>query len=74
MLMNGVVVIYGNQALEMVHTLLQKTGAFERIRPNDRVMIKPNLVVSRSRVGHWQRLYDAQLLVAIHQQPERVHI
>jgi len=45
--MNGVVVIYGNQALEMVHTLLRKTGALERIRPDDRVMIKPNLVVSR---------------------------
>jgi uncharacterized protein (DUF362 family) len=31
----------------MVHTLLQKTGALDRIRPDNRVLIKPNLVASR---------------------------
>lgn len=40
-------VIYGNQAESMVRQLIEKTGALDRLRPDDRVMIKPNLLVSR---------------------------
>jgi len=42
-----VFVIYGNQIERMVRQLLEKTGAMDRLRPDDRVMIKPNLLVSR---------------------------
>jgi len=45
--MGEVFVIYGNQIERMVRQLLEKTGAMDRLRPDDRVMIKPNLLVSR---------------------------
>ena len=45
--MGEVFVIYGNQVERMVRQLLEKTGAMDRLRPDDRVMIKPNLLVSR---------------------------
>jgi len=40
-------VIYGNQVESMIRQLIEKTGALDRLRPDDRVMIKPNLLVSR---------------------------
>ncbi len=45
--MGEVAVIYGNQVLRMVEQLLERTGALDRLRPDDTVMIKPNLVASR---------------------------
>ena len=45
--MGEVFVIYGNQAESMVRQLIEKTGALDRLRPDDKVMIKPNLLVSR---------------------------
>jgi uncharacterized protein (DUF362 family) len=45
--MSEVFVIYGNQVESMVRQLIEKTGAMDRLRPDDRVMIKPNLLVSR---------------------------
>ncbi|MBP1699378.1 MAG: hypothetical protein H6Q41_4566 [Deltaproteobacteria bacterium] len=47
--MSEVFVIYGNQVESMVRQLLEKTGAMDRLRPDDRVMIKPNLLVSRQK-------------------------
>ncbi len=45
--MGEVFVIYGNQAESMVQKLVERTGAMDPLRPDDRVMIKPNLLVSR---------------------------
>ncbi len=45
--MNEVAIIYGNQVETMVRRLVEETGCFDRIRPDDSVMIKPNLVASR---------------------------
>jgi uncharacterized protein (DUF362 family) len=45
--MGEVAVIYGNQVSRMVERLMEKTGALDRLRPDDSVMIKPNLVASR---------------------------
>ena len=45
--MNGVAIIYGNRVETMVRRLVEETGCFDRIRPDDSVMIKPNLVASR---------------------------
>jgi len=45
--MGEVVIIYGNQVQEMIRQLMEKTGAMDQLRPDDTVMIKPNLVVSR---------------------------
>jgi len=45
--MAEVFIIYGNQVESMVRQLLEKTGALDRLCPDDRVMIKPNLLVSR---------------------------
>jgi len=42
-----VFIIYGNQVESMVRQLIEKTGALDRLRPDDKVMIKPNLLVSR---------------------------
>ena len=33
----------------MVRQLVEKTGALDRLRPDDMVMIKPNLLVSREK-------------------------
>ena len=45
--MNGVTVIYGSDPYAMLPRLLEKNRALDRVRPDDTVMIKPNLVVSR---------------------------
>ncbi len=45
--MNGVSIIYGTDPETMVRSLVEKAGALDRLRPDDSVMIKPNLVVSR---------------------------
>jgi uncharacterized protein (DUF362 family) len=45
--MGEVVILYGNQVERMVQQLIEKTDAIDRLRPDDTVMIKPNLVVSR---------------------------
>jgi len=45
--MGEVVVIYGSQVERMVRQLVEKTGAMDQLRPDDSVMIKPNLVASR---------------------------
>jgi uncharacterized protein (DUF362 family) len=45
--MGEVFVIYGNQVESMVRQLIEKTGATDQLRSDDRVMIKPNLLVSR---------------------------
>jgi uncharacterized protein (DUF362 family) len=45
--MGDVFVIYGNQVESMVRQLVEKTGTVDRLRPDDRVMIKPNILVSR---------------------------
>jgi len=42
-----VFVIYGNQVESMIRQLVGKTSAMDRLRPDDKVMIKPNLLVSR---------------------------
>ena len=45
--MGDVTVIYGAKVLEMVRRLFDETAALSHLRPDDRVVIKPNLVVSR---------------------------
>ena len=45
--MGDVFVIYGNQIDTMVQRLLAEADALNRMRPDDTVVIKPNLVVSR---------------------------
>lgn len=45
--MGEVFIIYGNQVEEMIRHLIEKTGAMDRLRPGDSIMIKPNLLVSR---------------------------
>jgi uncharacterized protein (DUF362 family) len=45
--MGEVFVIYGNQPESMLRQLIEETGALDRLRPDDRVMVKPNLLVSR---------------------------
>ena len=50
--MSDVVIIYGNQVEKMVRQLIEETGALDRLRPDDLVMIKPNLVESREN-WHW---------------------
>ena len=45
--MSEVFVIYGNQVESMVRQLIERTGALDRLHPDDKVMIKPNLLVSR---------------------------
>ena len=45
--MSEVVIIYGNQVEKMVRQLIEKADAIDQLRPDDTVMIKPNLVVSR---------------------------
>ena len=45
--MNGVAIIYGNQVETMVPWLVEETGCFGRLRPDDSIVIKPNLVASR---------------------------
>ncbi len=46
--MEDVLIIYGNQVDTMIQRLIEKAGALNRLRPDDTVVIKPNLVVSRS--------------------------
>ena len=46
--MEDVLIIYGNQVDAMVQRLIEKAGAFNRLRPDDRVVIKPNLVTAMS--------------------------
>jgi uncharacterized protein (DUF362 family) len=48
-IMGDVSVIYGTKVLEMVRRLFDETGALNRLQPDDRVVIKPNLVVSRKK-------------------------
>jgi uncharacterized protein (DUF362 family) len=45
--MGEVVIIYGTQVEKMVRQLIEKTGSMDQLRPDDSVMIKPNLVASR---------------------------
>jgi len=45
--MDEVLVIYGGEAQKMVRQLIEKTGAMDHLRPDDTVVMKPNLVVSR---------------------------
>jgi uncharacterized protein (DUF362 family) len=45
--MSEVFIIYGNQVERMIRELVEKTGAMDRLHPDDTVMIKPNLLVSR---------------------------
>ncbi len=45
--MGNVFIIYGNRVESMVRQLLEKTCAVDQLRPDSRVMIKPNLLVSR---------------------------
>jgi uncharacterized protein (DUF362 family) len=45
--MGGVVITYGSQVERMVRELIENAGAMDRLRPDDTVVIKPNLVVSR---------------------------
>jgi uncharacterized protein (DUF362 family) len=47
--MEKIYIIHGNQPREMVHSLLKKTGALDLLKSGDRVVIKPNLVVSRNQ-------------------------
>ena len=42
-----VTLIYGNAVESMVSRLISETGALDALRPDDTVLIKPNLVVSR---------------------------
>ena len=45
--MGEVTVIYGTEVERMVRRLIENTGAMDKLRPGDSVMIKPNLVASR---------------------------
>jgi uncharacterized protein (DUF362 family) len=45
--MSRVTVIYGNDAQRMVERLIAATGVLDTLRPDDTVVVKPNLVVSR---------------------------
>jgi uncharacterized protein (DUF362 family) len=45
--MGQITVAYGNQALKMIEQLVEETGSLNRLRADDTVMIKPNLVASR---------------------------
>ncbi len=47
--MGEVFIIYGNQVESMIRQLIEKTGVLDRLHPDDRVMIKPNLLVSREK-------------------------
>ncbi len=44
--MSEVFIIYGNQVEAMVRQLVERTGALDRLRPDDVIVIKPNLLVS----------------------------
>lgn len=46
-LMGDVFIIYGDQIDDMIRRLIEESGALNRLRPDDTVVIKPNLVVSR---------------------------
>ena len=59
--MGGVSVIYGDDIYAMGKQLLIDTGAANRIRPQSKVVIKPNLVVSRP---HWQGVNTDPTVVA----------
>jgi hypothetical protein len=39
--------VFGNDPFEMTRRLVEADGDFDRLRPQDRVLIKPNIVVSR---------------------------
>ncbi len=45
--MSEVVIVYGSQVEKMVRRLMEETAALDHLRPDDSVMIKPNLVASR---------------------------
>jgi uncharacterized protein (DUF362 family) len=45
--MGEVTVIYGTGVERMLRRLIEATGAMDKLRPGDSVMIKPNLVASR---------------------------
>ena len=61
--MGDVTVIYGRKVLEMVRRLFNETAALNHLKPDDRVMIKPNLVVSRK---NWSGLdTDPRVVEAI---------
>lgn len=45
--MNGVTLVYGNDPYTMLPKLLEDSHALDSVNSDDRVMIKPNLVVSR---------------------------
>ena len=47
--MGEMFIIYGNQVERMIRQLVEKAGAMHRLRPDDTVMIKPNLLVSREK-------------------------
>ena len=46
--MEDIFIIYGKQIDHMTQRLIAESGALNQIRPDDRVVIKPNLVVSRA--------------------------
>ena len=61
--MRTVSVIYGNNAKKMVQQLIEQNDAFNQLRSNNTVLIKPNMVVSR---GHWTGINtDPQVVEAI---------
>jgi len=45
--MGMVTIIYGNQVEKMVRRIIRETGALDKVHPHDKILIKPNLVVSR---------------------------
>jgi uncharacterized protein (DUF362 family) len=61
--MGDVVVMYGNEPGTMVRELMGKSAALEGLTPDRKVMIKPNLVVSRE---HWAGIdTDPRVIEAI---------
>jgi uncharacterized protein (DUF362 family) len=47
LIVGEVFIIYGDQVESMIRQLVEKTGAMDRLRRDDTVTIKPNLLVSR---------------------------
>jgi len=61
--MGDVTIIYGTEILAMVRRLFDETLILDHLKPDDRVMIKPNLVVSRE---NWSGLdTDPRVVEAI---------
>ena len=45
--MGAVTIVYGNNVFEMVRQLMESTGALDSIDSRSKILLKPNLVVSR---------------------------